>query len=208
LTAPPDPTRVFGLNLREELRAPTCADDAERDAQVLESLKTQTRSAARHGGVNCQLAPTAMKGNARLFAQRLANVTVDPIPSGVDFTLVALPAFRCPAWVLAAGACVLGVTTKQGKIVGVSYFVGGEARHEEIENGLQQKYGVEAKSLSPSACQDPKLGVKKAATRVWETAGVRVSYFPLGGLSCAQGRVLVETDEMRALFKQPTGEKP
>jgi hypothetical protein len=190
---------VFGLRLGDELRMPTCSDDATRDAEVLQSL-TSPGAAQRRLNQSCRFAPGAMNGNARLFAQRLANVTADPLPAGVDFALVAVAAQRCPDWVNAAGSCVAGITTKDARIIGISYLAGDETHQANIEKSLSEKYTVTPRAQSGAPCQDPKLGARVSTTRTWEASGVRVSYFPTGGLNCRQGRVLVESEDMRRLL--------
>jgi hypothetical protein len=196
---------VFGLPLGDQLRVPVCKDDAARDTEVLQSL-TSPGATPRQSSTTCRFAPQAMNGSARLFAQRLANVTSDPLPAGVDFSLVSLASQRCPDWVNAAGSCVVGVTTKDGAIIGVSYLAGDDTRQSSIEKSLSETYAVTPRAQAAAACQDPKAGARASTNRFWDGSGLRVSYFPTGGLSCRQGRVLVETDTMRQLLAAP-GEK-
>ncbi len=194
-----DAHRVFGLRLGDVLRMPACGDDAARDTEVLQSL-TATGAAQRRINQSCRFAPSAMNGNARLFAQRLANVTADPLPAGVDFSLVAITSQRCPDWVNAAGSCVAGITTKDGQIIGISYLAGDDTHQASIEKSLSDKYTATPRTQTAAPCQDPKLGARAGTNRTWESSGVLVSYFPTGGLNCRQGRVLVESDGMRQLL--------
>jgi hypothetical protein len=194
--------RVLGLTLGDPLRVPVCKDDAARDTEVLQSL-TSPGATPRQSNTTCRFAPQAMNGNARLFAQRLANVTSDPLPTGVDFSLVSLASQRCPDWVNAAGSCVVGVTTKDGAIIGVSYLAGDDTRQDGIEKSLSETYAVAPRAQAAAPCQDPKAGARASTNRFWDGSGLRVSYFPTGGLSCRQGRVLVETDTMRQLLATP-----
>lgn len=204
-TPPPsraETERVFGLRLGDTLRIPVCREDAARDAALVQSLKSKDAPPQR-SNTTCRLAPEALSGNSRLFAQRLANVTVDPLPAGVDFALVSVAAQRCPDWANAAGSCVAGVTTKDDQIVGVSYLAGDDSLQDGIEKSLSEKYGTSPQVKAGTPCQDPKLGSRPGNNRVWDKDGTRVSYFPTGGLTCRQGRVLVETAAMRDLFPSP-----
>jgi hypothetical protein len=194
------------LGLGEPLRVAPCGADPGRDRDVLQSL-TAPGAAPRRTNTSCLFAPDAMNGKARVFAQRLANVTVSPLPAGVDFSLVAIASNRCPDWVSAAGSCVAGVTTKDGQIIGISYLAGEDKLEASIEKSLSETYTVSPRAQAAAPCQDPKALARPSTNRVWQSAGLQVSYFPTGGLSCRQGRVLVETDAMRQLLAAPVDKR-
>jgi len=189
---------VLGLRLGQRLNLPACPIDARGDQELQQSLRSRDAAPFRFEA-SCRFTPDALEGRSRLFAQRLANVTADPLPPRVDFALVAVATDQCPDWVLAAGSCIAGVTLQNDRIIGVSFLTGDASRQNDIARSLSQQYASGPSVQGAPVCQDPTLGAVLSVKHVWEQAGLRVTYFPAGGFTCQQGRVLVETSAMNTI---------
>jgi hypothetical protein len=189
-TSTTDQRNVFGLQLGETLSLPACAPGVvnAKDARSFESTAT--------GKAKAVIASCVQTGApARALAQKMADAEGKPVPSDLDFALVRLASDRCPDWV--SGSCTLGVALKAKVMVGVSLLT--------IENGagaviraLASKYAGRPSTIEPVACDVPASGATAASRRIgndmsWKFADLLVSYWPVNGLNCGQGRILVQS---------------
>lgn len=143
------------------------------------------------------------------LAQRIANVEGTPLPSDMKFTLVRLAADRCPDWV--SGGCTLSVATKSDIVVGISFLTVSGAE-SDIEASISEKYDHAPTSKKRATCQNnasAKYGLitREGTDRFWQLPRLSIAYWPVNGLTCEQGRVLVESETLTKLIDRSVKQK-
>jgi len=188
---------VFGVQLGQPLALPVCAA-SPFDTANMQSFESGSKNALPSVPTTCRQT-TGLA--TQTLALRIANVEGTPLPPDVQFSLVRLAADRCPSWV--SGSCTLSVATQSGLVMGVSFLTFGR-QSDAIENSVSQKFGHAPTSRKHAKCQPDANGqaglvTREGTDRSWELPHVSIRYTPVNGLTCEQGRVLVDTATMSKL---------
>lgn len=195
--APPPPAtstteqrNVFGIQLGETLALPACAPGVV-NATNPKAFESTAKAKQKAATATCVQAGAA----AQTLAQRIMDMEGKPVPTGMQFSLVRLPADRCPDWL--SGSCTLSVASKSGIALGVAFLTIEDAERDIVRN-LSQKYGGRPATRDAAACDLPGAAGAAATRRMgndnaWKFADLNLSYWAVSGLNCGQGRVLVQT---------------
>jgi hypothetical protein len=192
----PDQRNVFGIQLATVLSLPACLPGVVITSNP-HAFDSTAKSKQRAVAASCvQAGPTVQK-----LAQRMADAEGKPIPQGVEFALVRLASDRCPDWL--SGSCTLSVALKSGFVLGVAFLTVEDAESDIVRN-LSRKYAGGPSLREPAACDAP-ASTEPARRRfgndnTWKFADLSLSYWAVSGLSCGQGRVMVQTNALVELF--------
>lgn len=193
----PEQRNVFGIQLATVLSLPACLPGVVITSNP-HAFDGTAKAKQRAVAASCvQAGPTVQK-----LAQRMADAEGKPIPQGVDFALVRLASDRCPDWL--SGSCTLSVALKSGIVLGVAFLTVEDAENDIVRH-LSRKYGSSPSLREPTACDAPASAEAPARRRMgndntWKFADLSLSYWAVSGLSCGQGRVMVQTSALVDLF--------
>jgi hypothetical protein len=93
---------------------------------------------------------------------------------------------------------------KSGVTLGIALLTVEDAERDIVRH-LNRKYAAVPSSREPAACDAPASAGAPAARRMgndnaWKFADLSLSYWPVSGLNCGQGRVMVQTSALVELF--------
>lgn len=200
---------VFDLRMGAELKLPPCPGSSAGGITQTDDGDLAIGSPEPSGTRTCE--PQGTFAEARLAQARSSASDLH----GGTLLLAQLPKSRCPDWVRAgARRCALQVVVKDGVLVAVGFFAGGERWQKTIESNLVAKYG--ARKLDKTQivqCKRRSLGLvtQEMPVRDWALSGLHVRYNPLA--TCAEdddsgsGWVQVELDSYRQRAQVEDGEK-
>jgi hypothetical protein len=196
-TAPltPEQLNVFGVQLYQGLKLPACATGVidTSDARAYDDTSPTSPAA-----VSATCAQTGAA--AQPIAQRFADLDGVPVPQKLKFALVRLAPAHCPSWV--GGSCTLAVATQGGIVVGLSFFT-RPGQDRAVEQTITAKYGSAPSAREAARCEAPgRAGKHEGLDRTWKLDDLTVRYRPLSGLTCEQGRVLVDGTPLSKLRDQ------
>jgi hypothetical protein len=191
---------VFGIELGEPLSMPVC-EQGLLSAMSMQVFEDGPKNALTTSPNTCLQPPNAITDRV---ASRIANIEGLPLGSDVRVSLVRLASERCPTWV--SGGCTLATTTKSGVVIGVSFLTTGNS-DKDVEASIAKKYGQPPTARKPATCQNNAsaqygLITRQGTDRIWQLGSLTVGFWPVNGLTCQQGRVLVETRLMTQLVQQ------
>jgi hypothetical protein len=195
----PEQRNVFGIQLGVAFQLPACAPGVV-NASNPHAFESTAKTKQRTVEVSCAQTGPAVQS----LAQRIADAEGKPIPKGVEFALVRLATDRCPDWL--SGSCTLSVAVKSGVALGVA-FLTVENSERDIVRALAGKYNGRPTSSEPTACDAAGPAKAPAERRLgndneWRLADLSLAYWSVQGLNCGQGRVMVQTSSLRALFER------
>lgn len=169
----------FGIRLGERLRLPRCQPLLTAEGEEAKSCVQQEEEAP-------------------VVARQIADLDEVELPSEVELSLVQLSKEDCPRWV--GRQCLVSVATQTGVVMGIS-FVTDSKREKTVTSELTDRYETKPASVSPVSCSG-SAGIT-AKDRVWEIPHLTTAFRPVGGRTCDEGRVLVETRTMQQLVRRP-----
>ena len=194
----PEQLNVFGVQLYQSLNLPACGAGVVDVGDVHAYDDTSKKTPAVVSATCMQTGATAQP-----IAQRFAKLHDVALPQKLKFALVRLAPDRCPSWV--GGTCTLGVATQGGIVVGLSFFT-RPGQDRAVEQTITTKYGNGPNARDAATCDAgtaSQSGSKHdGVNRTWTLNDLTVRYRPLSGLTCDQGRVLVDGTPMLKLRDQ------
>jgi hypothetical protein len=192
----PEQLNVFGVELYQTLKLPACATGSV-DTSDARAYDDTTKKAPPTASATCVQADAA----AQPIAQRFADLDGVAVPQKLKFSLVRLASERCPSWV--GGTCTLGVATQGGVVIGVSFFT-RPGQERAVEQTITSKYGSAPSARDAATCNEAsgQTGKHDGMNRTWSLNDLTVRYRPLSGLTCDQGRVLVDGTPLKKLRDQ------
>ena len=193
----PEQLNVFGVELYQSLKLPACPTGVvdTSDARAYDDTSKKTPAAV---STTCVQAGAA----AQPIAQRFAELDGVALPQKLKFSLVRLASDRCPSWV--GGTCTLAVATQGGVVVGLSFFT-RPGQERAVEQTITTKYGSAPSARDAATCDAEAAGQSGShdgMNRTWTLNDLTVRYRPRSGLTCAQGRVLVDGTPLTKLRDQ------
>jgi hypothetical protein len=161
---------VFGIQLGEPLRLPTCANE---------------------GSDACVRANDPMLG---IVVGMWTEATRKSLPGVATGSPVKLPRSKCPSWL---SECVVYLDLQDGIPVGAFVYTAG-ADNEDLKAivaAMNDKYGnhmVVSKS-NVHSCSNTLTGIVTAevADRQWQVPGLRITYSPVVNCQLRQGTLRV-----------------